>query len=233
MSKPPRPWIVAPHDPIQRLEDNLWAVDGDVPGMKFRRRMIIARRDDGKLVFYNAVPLRDDAMAELQAFGAPAILIVPNSYHKLDAHPFRARLGVALHCASAIAERVRKTVPVDGVVEDLPADGAVTISLIAGTKIGEVAMLVRSGPRVSAVFSDVVMNVPRSTGLITTLLRTAGGPKCPPLFRLAFMRDKKAVRAALERLAEIPGLHRLIPSHGDILANDAAGVLHSIAARDL
>ena len=46
-----RAWIVQPHGPIEKLEDNLWTVRGKVPGVPgFTRRMSIVRRDDGSLV---------------------------------------------------------------------------------------------------------------------------------------------------------------------------------------
>src|SRR5579859_7061935 len=32
MAKPSRPWIVTKHGPIVKLEDNLWVVEGEVPG---------------------------------------------------------------------------------------------------------------------------------------------------------------------------------------------------------
>ena len=233
MAKSPRPWIVAPHDPVQKLEDNLWTVEGDVPGIAFRRRMTIARRQDGTLVFFNAVPVRDETLAELRAWGKPTDLIIPNGYHRLDAHAFRERLGLKLHCGAAAEARVRQVAPVDGRLEDFPADATISVVLVAGTRHGEAAMIVKSGARTSLVFSDVVMNLPRSLGLVTTLMRTAGGPKSPPLFRLLFARDKKAIRGELERLAGTPGLARLVPSHGDVLEQDAAGTLRRIAARDL
>ena len=47
----PRPWIVTPHGAIEKLEDNLWAVQGDVPGVPFKRRMFIIKRSDGSLMF--------------------------------------------------------------------------------------------------------------------------------------------------------------------------------------
>src|SRR5216684_8278099 len=50
MAKPPRPWIVTKHGPIEKLEDNLWVVAGDVPGIPFRRRMSIIKRADGTLL---------------------------------------------------------------------------------------------------------------------------------------------------------------------------------------
>jgi hypothetical protein len=233
MPKSPRPWIVAPHDPIAKLEDNLWSVDGDVPGMPLRRRMVIARRADGSLVFYNGIPVDDAALAELRAWGKPAFLVVPNRFHRLDIHAFREKLGVRLICGKENVAHVSKVATVDGHIEDLAPDTDVQVAVVDGGKAGEALMTVRSSGRTSLATADVFMNIPRSTSFITTLLRTAGGPKVPPLFRLLGIRDKRAVRAHLERLADTPGLARIVPSHGDVVTSDAAGLLRRVAARDL
>jgi hypothetical protein len=225
---------VSPHDPNSKLEDNLWAVDGEVPGVALRRRMAIARQSDGSLVFFNAVPVADEALAAIRGFGRPALLVVPNGFHRLDIHAFRERLGVKLVCARGAEKRVRAIAPVDGYLEDLPADRDVTQVIVEGTRTGESAMVVRSGERASVVFSDAFMNVPRALGLVTAIMRTAGGPKCPPLFRIACVKDRAAVRRSLEALAATPGLVRLVPSHGDVLEGaHAAETLRTVAARDL
>ena len=78
MAHAPRPWTVLPHRPLEQHEDNLWSVDGSLPFGHMRRRMAIVRLGDGRLVFHNAIPLADDAMRALEAWGDPAILIVPN-----------------------------------------------------------------------------------------------------------------------------------------------------------
>ncbi len=234
MAKTPRPWIVAPHDPIQKHEENLWSVDGQVPGIKFRRRMTIARREDGSLVFFNAVPLDEPAMEEIRAWGKPAVLIVPNPFHRLDVYPFRERLALKVVCAPAIAARVGQVAAVSGGLEGV-GDAAIEVRELAGCKGGETVMIARSdgGALASVVFSDAVMNVPKSTGIITTLMRTTGRPKCPPLFRFLGMSDKRALRADLERIAALPGLRRLIPSHGDVIEGDAGAVIREICAKDL
>jgi hypothetical protein len=235
MPKPPRPWIVAPHEALEKLDDNLWSVDGEVPGIALRRRMAIARRADGTLVFFNAVPVRDDVLAEITAWGKPAELVVPNRFHRLDVHAFRAKMGVKVYCAAAADAAVRAVAPVDGHLEAFPADAAVQVSLLEGGKEGEAIMTVRSagGARASIVFGDALFNIPKATGIVTMLLRSAGGPKVPPLFRFLGVRDKRAARAHLERLADTLGLARLVPSHGDIVSHDAAGTLRRVAARDL
>jgi hypothetical protein len=233
MAKSPRPWIVSPHDPLERLDENLWAVAGQVPGMPLNRRMAIARRDDGVLFFYNAVPVNDETLAEIQALGRPGYLVIPNAFHRLDAHAFRARLGVKLLCAASAARGVAKVAPVDGTLEELPSGGGISTSIIAGTRVGEATMTVRSQKGSSIVFADAVMNVPKPLGLMTRIFRTAGGPKCPPLFRLAFVKDKRAVQASLAALAADQTLIRLVPSHGDVLAVDVPKTLATIARRDL
>ena len=108
----PRPWIVSRNDAIEELEENLWAVNGDVPdfprGTGMPRRMSIVRLGDGRLVFHNAVPIDDDTLARVCAFGRPSILIVPNQFHAIDAPAFREKLGVSVFTSSTVLERVGK-----------------------------------------------------------------------------------------------------------------------------
>jgi hypothetical protein len=64
-------------------------VNGDVPdfprGTGMDRRMSIIRLGDGRLVFHNAIPLDDHALAQVIAWGKPSILIVPMHLHATDA----------------------------------------------------------------------------------------------------------------------------------------------------
>jgi hypothetical protein len=235
MGKAPRPWIVVPHDPIQKLDDDLWAVEGQIPGVpNGRRRMVMARRGDGSIVFFNAVPLADEALAELAAWGRPACLVLATSSHMIDAHAFRERLGVTLYCAAAAMPRARAVVTVDGDVEDLPVDARVRLVSLHGTKRGEVA-LIATGARgdTSVAFGDAFMNMPKGSGWLMALLRFSGAPRCPPFFRMAFVGDKPALARDMDEIAALPGLARLIPSHGAIIDVDAATVLRDVIARDL
>jgi hypothetical protein len=47
---------------------------------------------------------------------------------------------------------------------------------------------------------------------------------------MRILENASAVRETLVRLADTPGLVRVIPSHGDIVDKDPAGVLREIAA---
>jgi hypothetical protein len=236
MPKSPRPWIVLPNRPLERLEENLYAVDGDVPGMAgLRRRMSIVRRSDGGLLFFNAVPVDDATLARIRELGRPAILVVPQHLHMMDAHAFRERLGVKVFAPAAGRARVAERVEVDGTFEEIPPDPAVSVIGADGFATGEGMVLVRSGDRASLVVADVVINVPHGKGLQGLLFRLLGftgdRPQLPTPVRLRVVRDRRALRARLEALAATPGLARIVPSHGAIVDRDPAGVLREIAAR--
>src|SRR5438067_1262627 len=114
-----RPWIVTPHGPLEKLDDNLWALSSQVPGIKSHRRMTIVRRGDGSLLFYNAIPMDDRTLEELRAWGRPSLLVITHHMHMIDGDAFRERLGLAVYCPKATIDKVRARMPVAGSMEDL------------------------------------------------------------------------------------------------------------------
>jgi len=51
-------WTALPHGPIEKLEDNLWRVEGTLPkNPPFKRVMTVVRLGDGRLVVHNAICL--------------------------------------------------------------------------------------------------------------------------------------------------------------------------------
>ncbi len=234
----PRPWTVLSHGPLERLEDNLWAVSGTLPRGTMNRRMAVVRLSDGRLVFHNGVPLAPAAMAELEAWGEPAFLVVPNRFHRLDIHAWKARYP-ALHllCPEPARRHVSRVATVDGRLDALPRDPAIEVAPLRGTRSGEAALVVRSGGagRATIVFGDTVMNIPHkpgAEGLVLRLVGSSGGPKVTRIARLLTVRDVAALAADLDRLAETPNLIRLLPSHGEDVTTDAPDVLRHVA-RDL
>jgi hypothetical protein len=236
--KQPRPWIVAPHDPIEQIDDNLWAVDGvvpTIPGGSFRRRMSIVRLADDTLLLHNAVPLDEPGMKRLGELGRPAILVLPSAFHCMDAHAMRERLGAKTYCPALSADRVRQVVEVDGHLDALPSDPRVRFVPLDGTTNGEGVFLVTSteGARVNMLVCDMVLNIPHGKGLWSLLWRLmgfTGGPRCGPVWLKRAVSDRKALRASIERLAETPNLARIIPSHGTVIDRDAAATLRAVAA---
>jgi hypothetical protein len=230
MPKPERPWIVTPHGPIVKHEANLWSVEGVLPGSSVPRRMSIVRRRDGSLVFYHPIPLDEPSLAEVRAWGTPAALVVAHVHHGMDAAAFVAKLGVKLYGPRGDAVKMRARWDMAGTLEDLPADPDLVFESVDGTKAGEPVEIVRSDGRVSLVFSDVIQHHRDTAKPFFRLIGFRGEPRVVPLFRLLFTRDRAALKAHLLRLADLPGLARLIPCHGVVVEQDAAGALRRAAA---
>ena len=239
MTKPPRPWIVTHHDPLERLDENLWTVNGDVPGVPpnagFHRRMSIVRLSDGRLLFHNAVPVDDATLAQIRTLGTPALLLLPHHLHAIDAHSFREALDLTVYTAAQAIDALRAVLPVAGAFDQLPADPALSLEPLPSSRFGEVGVLVRSGPRVSLLVGDILTNVRHGRGFLGWLFRLMGlsGPEpvLPRPVRMRAFRPKEAARRDLLRLAEIPGLWRVVPSHGPVITEDPAGALRRAAQR--
>ncbi len=227
-----RPWIVMPHGPIEKLDDNLWAVEGQVPTPGgIRRRMCIVRRGDDSLLFFHAMPLGDEAMAEIAAWGPPGALVLGHDQHAIDAEPFAARLGLPIFGPGPNLDKLRaRGLSLAGSLADLPTDPAVRFEEAEGTRTGDAIGVVTSGERVSLLFADCIQNSPPDTvALPLRWLGFAGGPKVAPVFRLLFARDRSALGEHLSRLAALPGLSRLVPFHGSLVDAGAGDALRAAA----
>ncbi len=231
MAKAPRPWIVTRHGPLEKLDDNLWVVEGDVPGVPFRRRMSIVRRTDGTLLFFNAVPLEDAVLREVTSWGKPGALVVPHDQHMIDAHPFAEKLDVPLYGPKECAEKIRTRAPMAGTLEELPRDPVVRLEPVAGVKNGEPAVIVTSGSgRVSLLVSDVFMNNSKdAVGFLPRMMGFTGSVKVVPVFRMLFLKDKPALRVQIEGWSKLPGLARLVPCHGNVASSGVADALAAAA----
>lgn len=227
---------VVEHGPIEVLEDNLWRVEGAVPNMSLRRVMTVARRADGDLVIHSAITLEEPAMARLEAWGRPAVLLVPNRHHRLDAPAYKARFPeLRVLCPKAARAAVEQVVAVDGTYDDYVGDATLEVRTLAGTGDKEGVMLVRHGDRATLVINDVLFNMPHLRGGIGFLLRyvtlSSGGPRISRVARWLLVEDRRRLADELERWAQTPGLCRIIVSHHEVIDDAPAQVLREQAAK--
>lgn len=234
MAKANTGWQVLPHDPIDKLAPDVWRVQGELANMPLLRVMTIARMSDGRLVIHNGIALEDAAMSEIEAFGEPAFLIVPNGYHRLDAPAYRERYpNIQVLCPSGARKKVAQVVPVSGSYRDFPADAKVELREVDGVGQAEGVMLVHSDDGTTLVINDLVFNMPHVPGftgfIFRHLTQSSGGPRVTRIVRWFIMKDRRAVRAELERLADIPDLRRIIVSHHLVIDDQPAEVLRRVA----
>lgn len=227
MAKAHPDWHVLAHGSIERLAENLWWVQGDLPNMSLKRVMTIVRLDDGRLVIHSAIALEEPLMRELQAWGTPAFLLVPSAYHRLDAPAWKRKfpeLNVLTPRGSQT--QVREVVAVDGSYEDFPARDDVRLFTLPGVAEREGGMLVRSADGVSVVLNDAVFNMDRKRDplgfLFTTIMGSAPGPRISRLAKLLLVKDRAALKRELATLADHPNLVRLIVSHEKVASGPDA-----------
>lgn len=217
-------WTVLPHGPLKEVEPGLLTVVGQIPMPlgNFPRRMTVVGLPRERTAIYSPIPLDGHAMKRIEDLGAPALLIVPNPSHRLDIRPFHARYPKAkVITAFGARKMVEEAVPVTATDADL--GGVAELVELAGVGRMELAILVRHQGETSLITNDVIGNVghPQGPGAKIMARLMGFGPK-PRITRPAiwfFIKDRKALAAQFREWAAIDGLKRIIPSHGDIIAN--------------
>jgi hypothetical protein len=220
-------WKVLAHEPLLKLADNLLWARGSIPGMSLKRTMLVVRLSGGQLVIHNGIALEEAQMAEIERFGRPAYLIVPNGGHRLDAPAYKKRYpALRVFTPKGSRERVAQVVPVDGVYEDFPNNDDVRFETLHGVGDTEGALIVQSPDGVSVVLNDCMFNMDRKRDplgfFFTTLLGSAPGPRVSRLAKLVFVKDKPALRADFERYAALPNLTRVIVAHEKVASGPDA-----------
>jgi hypothetical protein len=235
MAKVHTTWNVLEHGPLEQLADNIWRVQGAIPGMSLKRTMTVVRRADGSLLLHSPIALDDERQRQLETLGPIAVLVVPNAGHRLDVPAYKLRYPSAVvFCPRGGRSKIAEVVAVDGSYDDYADDGTLRFEHLDGVDASEGAMIVRSADGVSVVLNDVVMNMDTKKDILgylfTTVLGSAPGPRVSRLSRLVYVKDQPALRRHLERLAATPNLQRLIVSHEKVANGaEAASALRQAA----
>ncbi len=224
-------WTVLPHKPIEKLADNLWRVSGTMPSGRTQRQMVLARLADGRLIVHNAIALGESEMAEIEAWGAPTFLFVPNGYHRQDAAIWKLRYPkMSVIAPAGSRKRVEQVVPVDLTSDRAQLDDSVALRPLPGLP-AESVLEVRSADGTTIVVCDAIFNLPRLRGVMGFLLAPTGKVAISRVARWFLVKDKRAFAAELTRLAETPELRRVLVGHGSPIVDEPAAALRSAAAQ--
>ena len=228
-------WRVLPHRPIEKLADNLWRVEGDLDGIALKRVMVIVKLGDGTLLLHNPIALGAQPMIELEAWGTPAYIVVPNGFHRLDARIFKQRYPEArVMGQSGHRKRIDQVIPLELVYEDFAGDGSVRFEYLDGLAKVEAAMLVRSADGETMVVTDGIFNLqqklPGFVGGFFHFIGSKPGPRVTWLARTFMVKDRRAYAAHLKKLAETPNLRRVIVAHGAMTSENCSNFLYMAAS---
>jgi hypothetical protein len=228
-------WTVLPHGPLTEIEPGLLTATGRIhmPLVELERRMTVVRLQDGGSVIYSAVALGETEMARIEALGTPRYLIVPGGAHRLDAKIFKQRYrAIQVIAPPGARERVEKAVPVDATGADF-GDPDVTFEVVDGTRALEAALVVRRPSGTTLIVSDLIGNLRRKGGFEGWLLHIMGfggeAPQIPTVERALMVADKAKLRRQFLDWAAIPGLKRIVMSHGEPIESEPADALRALA----
>jgi len=224
-------WTVLPHDSIEKHSQNLWSVSGKMKSGN-QRRMTVARRSDGGLVIHNPIALGDDEMRELEAFGKPAFIIVPNAFHRMDSLIYKQRYPeAAVLCPQGARKKVSELVEVAGNLDEMPKDPDVELFHLRGLGQKEGALRVRDGARTGLVFNDTLLNITKRGGALGFFMAPTGTLGVPRFVRWMMMKSSGQLKEHLSELAASPGLAHVVPGHGSVVSAEAPRSLQSAAER--
>ncbi len=195
-----------------------------------RRVMVLARLADGRVVVHSAIALDDASMAKLDAWGEVAAILVPNRFHRNDARIWQERYPKAkVYAPTGAVDGAAKATPVHGTYADAPHDDTFSARDLAGIGNREGVLLLRQGEGTTAIFCDTLLNLPKMSGPLGWMMHPTGTLAVPRPTTMIFAKDKKALRADLEAIAE--DVVRVVPGHGAVVEEDAAARVREAAAR--
>jgi hypothetical protein len=171
-------------------------------------------------------------MAKVEQLGRPAFLVVPNAFHREDAQAWKGRFpAMRVVAAERARAAVAEIVQVDDTVGDF-GDPDVRFVTVPGTN-GESAMVVQHRSSATLVINDLIANVRDARGVmkvVLTLMGFAGTrPQVPRMFKRRAVEDASLVARQFRDWAEIPGLARIVVSHGAIIEEEPSQLLQRLA----
>ena len=221
-----------PHGELTRINDRLLTVVGDLkmPLLQLPRRMTAVRLESGDLVIFSAIALEEPDMADLEAFGRPAFLVVPSERHRLDAPGFAKRYpGITVVAPRAGAGKIGEVVHIDTSAPDF-GDAGVRFVEVASDS----ALEIDCADGLTIVVNDLIGDIHGESGLGGWLLRLMGfagdDPHVPAPVKLLLGKHKSEVAQQFRSWAERANLRRIIVSHGDPIVADPRGTLRTLAA---
>jgi hypothetical protein len=231
MTAPYKEWTVLPHGKLTRVNDRILTVVGELkmPLLELPRRMTVVRTNSGSLVIFSAIALNEPGMAELEAFGRPAFLVVPSERHRLDAPGYAQRYpDINVVGPRAGLRKIAEVVRLDTSAPDF-GDATIRYVEIAGDS----ALEVEGEDGLTLIVNDLIGDIHGEHGVGGWLLRVMGfageDPHVPGPVKLTLGKHKQEVASQFRRWAERADLRRIIVSHGDTIERNPGGALLTLA----
>ena len=223
---------------MEEITDSLWHVRGaDFPlpgGGRLPLYSSLVRLADGALLLHAPASFDDATWRRIAERGEVAHVVAPNLYHHLFVAAALERWPRAtLHGPAALAAKrtdLAATLrPLDGDASPWPGD-LDTIALRGAPALDEVVLFHRASG--GLLCGDLLFNVTEpanlATRLVLALMGTSGGRPAQSRAWRFLVRDRAAMRTALEQLLALP-VKCVLPCHGSSVAIGAQALAPLLA----
>jgi Domain of unknown function (DUF4336) len=210
-------------DALSELERDLFVADRPLPLVvgDIGTRMTVIRLADGGLFLHSPVHLDEATRAALDALGPVRAVVAPNKLHHFFVGDYiRAYPDARVYAAPGL-EKKRKDLSFHGVIDDdAPGEwaGQIEQHLFRGAP-GMNEIVFFHAKTKTLLLTDFAFNVPAGATEKARLfywLVGAAGRFGPHRFCRAFIRDRRAAKASLERVLGWE-FERVTVTHGEVL----------------
>ena len=131
------------HGPLEKLADNLWVVEGELPHMPIGRKMTVIKKSTGALVPSQSNCTRRCRYArDLETLGEIEVLLVPNGWHRIDLARYAKRYpSAAIYAPNGAVPKVEEIAKLTGTYDTFPRDAAIELETLRG--VGEAEGVVK------------------------------------------------------------------------------------------
>lgn len=209
-----------------RWTEDLWTLDHPlVAGGLHLGARATAVRGRGGVTLISAVPMGEEAVAELRQLGPVQSVVAPNLLHHLFAAAAVGQVGGRLVGPAGLTD---KGVKLDATLGDGAAPWAGTLESVAVQGVPKMGETVFFHPGShTLVITDLCFNVVESSSWFTrTVMRVndAYGRFGPSRIFKSMVKDKAALRESVDRIVALRP-DRIVTAHGAVLESGGEAAL--------
>jgi len=203
-----------------------------------KRNMVVYKMKTGGLFLHSVVALNKEAMKQLDSFGKPEIILIPNGHHTMDAGVFKTRYpGAKLLAPKSMHTLLQKKgLNIEEAAGDIPKETGIMPIVVPGFKQsgglgigGEMVFEVELNDGRAFVFCDLMTNNSEGKGLAKALL--GGEFKCPRLIRWLLVKEKSKMKQWLLDMSGKEDVKAICVAHGKPIVDQSSQAFKDAAAR--
>ncbi len=199
-------------------------------GVQIGTRTAIVRLVDGSLLVHSPGPADEATFVEIDASGPVRHIVAPNLFHHFSVKDWSRRYpDAAVHAPPDFESKVQG-LSFETLGDEAPAAWANEMDQIAvpgAPRMNEVVFCHRASR--TLLLTDLCFNMRQSDSFVTRVfmsLMGGYGHFGPSRLARAMMKDKAAVKAAVERILELD-FDRVTVTHGEILESGGREALRA------